>query len=264
MSRMSFGNCKPGKSRAFPQGMRTILSICLLSAFAHAADLSVDTLKNAPGFTWTAREAGRLDLYVESGAYAEKNLDALVRSLESSRARVEELLGVQSAARNTVFVVDSRARMKALTGFDTTAFANGRTVFAVYGETVKAKGAREMCLGLARTAWGAYSASWIREGLCVYADDEWQGLPLHGVAKSLLARGRLIPLKKLIKDSEFRKTPESIAAPETGSFVKFLYEKHGREALKVIWERGPKNIEELEIAWQATLAADAGKIDYKP
>lgn len=245
--------------------MRSIVLACFLSAFAPAADLSVESVKTAKGFTWVSRSTPHFDVYLEEGSNAAQSADALIRTLEESRRHVEELLDAKPAVRSTVFVVDSRARMKALTGLDTTSFANGRTIFAVHREDSKFQGAREICLGIARTAWGAYSAAWIRDGLCAYADDAWQGLPLHGVAKALLARGKLVPLKKVVKDSDYRRIPESIGSPEAGSFVKFLYEVHGRDAVKTIWERGPKNIEELEIAWQATLATvDASKIDYKP
>jgi hypothetical protein len=85
-----------------------------------------------------------------------------------------------------------------------------------------------------------------------------------------LERAQLIPIAALLK-SGWRKNSALVTYPETGSFVKFLYEKHGVDAVKQTWKGGSgqiprifgKQIDDIEQEWRATIAAvDASGIKY--
>ncbi|MEW6307355.1 MAG: hypothetical protein AB1705_28205 [Verrucomicrobiota bacterium] len=85
---------------------------------------------------------------------------------------------------------------------------------------------------------------------------------MHELARRLRDSGRLVPLKQLTAgfDSWVALSTE-ISYPEAGSFVKFLYERHGREKLKELWQAPQpdiqriygKNLAELETEWLAIL-----------
>ncbi|MGH7460894.1 MAG: hypothetical protein ACREMA_07680, partial [Longimicrobiales bacterium] len=70
----------------------------------------------------------------------------------------------------------------------------------------------------------------------MYADDRWHELDLHGLVKHLANSGRLVGLRKLITD--FRGVDDLISYPMAGSFAKYVYESHGRNALLAVWEGG--------------------------
>jgi hypothetical protein len=72
----------------------------------------------------------------------------------------------------------------------------------------------------------------------VYSDDKWWGVPLHSMARALLDRKQLVPLKDLVKEGWSRKDSDLTTYPELGSFVKFVYEKQGMDAVKDMWQHG--------------------------
>jgi len=142
----------------------------------------------------------------------------------------------------------------------------------VYGDTIKAIGGHETCHALSHTLWGKPHGLWLDEGLAVYSDDQWRGLPLYSVAKVLLDKGKLLPVDDLLDNNWIKKYPDMVTYPELGSFVKFLYEKYGLDAVKNIWQNGAKNadsafgknISTLEAEWRGELAkVDASSIQYK-
>jgi hypothetical protein len=191
--------------------------------------------------------------------------------MEQSRAHTVRLLGEQAGPPGVpVFIVEARHRMKELTGTAQNAWSNPKVISFVYGDPVKAIGAHEDCHILARRFWGSPHADWLDEGLAIYSDDEWWGHPLHGVAKLLQERGQLIPIASLLKTG-WKKNSDLVTYPETGSFVKCLYEKYGVDAVKQTWKDGSnqiprifgKKVDDLEQEWRATIAAtDATGIKY--
>jgi hypothetical protein len=83
-------------------------------------------------------------------------------------------------------------------------------------------------------------------------------------------RGELLPIATFEKNG-WRKKSDLVTYPESGSFVKFLYEKYGVDAVRQLWQRGDgqiarifgKSIDDLEREWRATIAtADATGIKY--
>src|SRR5258706_6693907 len=185
---------------------------------------------------------------------------------------IENLLGTAVDKRLTAFIDDSRARMKELTGTETNGLASDTVSLMVYSDTINAVGAHELCHVMARWLWGADHGSWGNEGLAVYSDDQWLGLRLHSVARGLLDRGKLVPIAKLVSRGWNKNHPEPITYPELGSFIKFVYEKYGRDSVKALWQRGAgaaqavfgKPLSELEVEWRVEVTTHEPKsVDYK-
>ncbi len=150
--------------------------------------------------------------------------------------------------------------MRALLGREVNgqALPQRQTVFFVLSTLVDASGAHELCHVMATSAWGK-TEDWINEGLAVYADDVWNGHPLHTVTAFHLERGTAIPLRDLIE--HFGRHDALVAYPEAGSFVKFLYERYGRAAVHAIWTAGGagiprttgRSLDDLEREWHAAI-----------
>lgn len=162
--------------------------------------------------------------------------------------------------------------MKLLIGNETNgvAFPRTKVVCFILNEKVDASGSHELIHVMAGNTWGLKFRTWINEGFATYADDIWHGYQLHDLNKYLLQEKKLIPLEKLVDD--FSSHSNLISYPQTGSFVKYIYEQYGVDKVKELWKSGTvkgmkralgKDIVTIESEWHRRLAeADATRIKY--
>ena len=209
---------------------------------------------------------------MERGTLAEREIGKLEEGLEEALPGLEKLLGGPLKSRQRVFVVASEARMYSLMGVRSTGHAWGSIITMVYKQEFRDVGTHETCHNMTRLLWGNSHALWVNEGLAVYSETNWRGVPLHQLAKWLLDRGKMIPLKDLIAEGLHKKYSDMITYPELGSFVKFVYEKYGRDSVKELWWRGAKGarkafgkpLDTVEQEWLAALRQiDATSVQYQ-
>jgi hypothetical protein len=251
--------------------VRTTILACASMLCAMAGSRSPDALRTRHGFVWNADRSSTFEYFFEPSSSAERDIEKIKTLVEQARAHALRLLGETAGPRGvSVFIVETRDRMKELTGTPQNAWSTPQVISFVYGDQVKAVGAHEDCHVLARHFWGNPHADWLDEGLAVYSDDQWWGHPLHAVAKLLDERRKLIPIAAFL-NSGWRKNSDLVTYPETGSFVKFLYEKYGLNTVKEAWKGGAgqiprifgKKLDDLEREWHATIAAaDPTGINY--
>jgi len=251
------------------------LGVLLSTLFAvqvYGQRLSVKSLRFAKHFSWISKESANFDFFYEADTPAARDIDRIVKSMEDSRARVERLLGKTSKLRLQTFFVESRARMKDLIKLETNAYAYGTISTMVYNDEIESIGAHQTCHVLATSLWGDSREEWVEEGLAVYANDHWRGLPLHSVAKWLLDRDKLVPVAGLVKNGWQQKHSDEVTYPQLGSFVKFVYEKYGMDGVKQLWKRGAKDapgalgkpLNAVEVEWKAELMnVDASRLEYR-
>ena len=194
--------------------------------------------------------------------------------------RILELLGESELQEKIhIFAVEDQARMKALTGRELIgqAMADQNAICCVFSKTTRAVGAHEVMHIVSFRQWGGSKSGrvWLAEGLAVFADDHWQGHGLHALCHYLRDSGDLAPLGRLMQ--EMTSYPYLVSYPECGSFVKFLYERYGRDKVKQLW-RAPrvdkvepifgKDLPGLAAEWLGVIdGADAASIrsyDVKP
>jgi hypothetical protein len=235
--------------------------------------LHPESLRKHAGFEWKSARSASFDYFFEPSSPAERDIDTIKKQAEEYRARVERLLGGKPAPFQVdIFIVDSYSRMKALCGYEFS-WACGTTLGILYGNSINSLGTHEDCHIMASRLWGPNREKWLQEGLAVYSDDRWEGLPLHALCKHLHDAHRLIPIQSLIANGWHTRYSSRITYPELGSFVKFLYEKYGINAVKPTWEQGArripqifgKRLSQLEEEWLSTIReSDAGSITYQP
>lgn len=200
------------------------------------------TLRSRPGFHWVVEQSAHYSFYFEAASPAARDIAHIKDVMESEYAHITALLGVGQASLHTdAFIVDSRTRMKQLCGHESNGLSAGSVLLFVYGE-VTALGAHEETHLLSQHLWGAPHGVWLSEGLAVYSDDTWRGYQLHGVCKRLKTEGKLLPFASLLDDREFNGTSSMVTYPEAGSFIKFLYERYGVNAVRSLWEKGAVGI----------------------
>jgi hypothetical protein len=227
------------------------------------------------GFSWRTEETAHFLIHYEANSFAEKELGALTRAHEHAVPRILELLGESAPPEKIhIFAVEDRARMKALTGRETIGQAIGdqNSICCVFSKSTQAVGAHEVMHIISSKKWGGRKSGlvWLGEGLAVYADDNWRGYNLHALCRYLRDSGKLVPLGHLM--GKMTSYPYMISYPECGSFVKFLYERYGREKLKELWKAPRvdnmhlifgKDLSGLEAEWHTVInGADARSIQY--
>lgn len=94
--------------------------------------------------------------------------------------------------------------------------------------------------------FGGYAvepASWIQEGIAVYADDPCLNYPIHAIAANLLYTKKLAPLDTLFY--QFSTLPDVTAYLQAGSVVQFFLDKYGLAKFEALWKQGVKNLEPI-------------------
>jgi len=64
---------------------------------------------------------------------------------------------------------------------------------------------------------------------------KWSGTPVHTLARSFREQGRLAPLSSIAYTNSFRAIDSNVAYPEAGSFVRFLIDTYGLDAMKRLY-----------------------------
>ncbi len=100
--------------------------------------------------------------------------------------------------------------------------------FAVYNDLRKACGCHEVAHLISRLA-GRPDRDAVEEGLAVYFDGNWWGIPLHVWVLYWLKTGRYMKLEELLDNGIFRFLPDHLTYSEAGSFTQWLIESRGME-----------------------------------
>ncbi len=66
----------------------------------------------------------------------------------------------------------------------------------------------------------------------------WSGTPVHDLARQFRQQGRLLPLNELLTTTDFRKVDPNLTYPEAGSFMRYVLDVYGLEAIKQLFQRG--------------------------
>jgi hypothetical protein len=210
-------------------------------------------------------------VYFEPGSAASRDLEAIGADAIRARQRVHDYVGGTAYEPTvSIFVVDTRARMKDLIGrpSNATAYYTSNALCLVWADTWRVGATHELFHVVAMNQWGVPDR-WLNEGMAVDCAGPWRGLDPHAVCKLLQSRGELPTLLELIR--RFDRLPGLVAYPAAGSFVRYVRETHGLETLLRVWQGGQVdlpaatglNMDAIEAAWLEIVdQADANGINY--
>lgn len=234
---------------------------------------SVDSLRSQSGFQWTRSEIDGFAIYAEPGSESASELEVIAEASVRARDRVLEYAGASAyAPLVSVFAVDSRDRMRDLIGRRTnaTGFYSSNAICLVWPRTGRSGLTHELTHLVTMGLWGVPDR-WVNEGVAVDATGPWHGHDTDAVCKVLRRNGRLPSLNELTR--RFGSVPSAQSYPAVGSFIRFLREQYGKDALRRVWDEGRSalpdvtevDIERLEALWLARVdAADAAGVEYDP
>ena len=216
------------------------------------------TLQN-DHFIWQKDSTEHFYCFYEVNSTASGEIEKIKSYLEANYYPLLKLLGIQVyPPRIKFFMLESREKMALLFGYQT----NGKSIpkdnatWSVIGPEVNALAMHEICHVISNNVFGNCKENWINEGLAVYSDNEWYGYDLHQLSNYFLEKDKIIPLKELF--GKMKAYNSMISYPEAGSIVKFIYEKYGLDAIKVLWTEGSgamqkatgQNMQEIGTAWK--------------
>jgi hypothetical protein len=214
----------------------------------------VERALHQSGFAWTSVASPHFRVHAVAGGPAAARIDTLAGAAERALREIRPRLGgVDLRDSADLFFVDDPEAMGKLVGRSVGGWtvADARAVFILQPESGSPALRHELAHLLTWTAWGGPSASWISEGVAVYATGGCAGRSLHEWAASVANAGRDIPLDSLARTFDFA---EAIPHFEAASFVQYVVEQHGIGAVRVFWSNG------LDGAKQAT-GRDAAEIE---
>lgn len=233
---------------------------------------SVESLAGQRGFEWHTHNVDGFVVYFERGSAASRDLEAIGADAMYARRRVHDYVGGTAYEPTvSIFVVDTRARMKDLIGrsSNATAYYTSNALCLVWADTWRVGATHELFHVVAMNRWGV-PHRWVNEGMAVDCAGPWRGLDPHAVCKLLRSRGELPSLSEFTR--RFDRLPGLVAYPAAGSFVRYVRVTHGIEALRQVWQGGRTDLpaatglrmDELEAAWLAMVdQADTEGIKYE-
>jgi hypothetical protein len=234
-----------------------IWSFWLFACQSNDSDsISPNKLLKWKGFDWKTIQFDNINLYVLPNSLADKNRDLLQDRIKLHYQSILKLVGIEKYDQTIhYFITNSREQNEVFTGMITsgTAYPNTNTLLTAYAQNHDSVNEHELYHVISINTWD-YSDAWIIEGSAVHASIKWGNYPLHNLNNYLKKQGKLVGLSNLTSN-KFRDVNAMLSYPQAGSFVKFLYEKYGREKFIELWKNKDfkktynKSVEELETEW---------------
>lgn len=224
-----------------------------------AEHLFVERVANHPGVVWRVDTTDHFIVRGVVHSYSGDNLGSLARGVEQARVRVLQQLGEtvgSEGARAHVFLVRDRDDIRELVGQAAGGWTDpdANAVVVAVNDSVPPPLRHELGHLYSHRLWGPPHATWLSEGVAVYAAVQCAGIPLHTWAAAVHRSGDAEPLRVLEHEFDFSRAAPHLLA---GSFVLFVAEVHGIAAVRVLWRGGLGSAEQatgkspaaLERAW---------------
>ncbi|NOZ46382.1 MAG: hypothetical protein GXO79_06330 [Chlorobi bacterium] len=239
-----------------------ILSLFLFSGCSLIKEMfppSPENILRNNDFNWEKDSSDNFYYYFETNSTASNKIGKIKSFLESNYADLLKLNGINLyQPKIKFFMLESKEKMELLFGYKT----NGKSIpkdnatYSVIGKKTNALAMHEICHIISNNVLGDWSESWINEGLAVYSDNDWHGYNLHQLSNYFLEKDKIISFKELFNNMGSYNS--LISYPEAGSIVKYIYEKYGLEAIKILWKEGSESmrkatgvkLEDLESEWK--------------
>lgn len=196
-------------------------------------------------------------------SYAEQHLASLVELAERAREFVLGRIGevdTEAHPRTHMFLVRGPDDLRALVGQPAGGWTepDANAVLAAVGEGGPPALRHELGHLFSHRLWGRPHGTWLSEAVAVYAVGHCAGIPLHQWAAAIQRAGEPVSLVLLQLEFDFTRAAPHLLA---GSFVTFVVDRYGIEAVKMLWQRGLESTQraldangiDLEAEWHATL-----------
>jgi len=237
----------------------------------------VDALLRSAGAAWQQSRSTHFVLYRERDVRMPLSLPALLDSLEAAWAYDTALVGAHGIGQTpvTVLVTQSPKRFPQILapssrGLMRRDSLGGEVIILVHNDSVRAFTRHEVMHVVEWRLWGPPGAPWVDEGIATFADGRCQSTTVLGVARDLLRAEPGLTAAGLAERYTKGAGPflgkRLRAYVLAASFVDFIYDRGGAEALRVLRRDGIRpqadflSMDSLTVPWRAYVdRAAAGK-----
>jgi len=190
-------------------------------------------------------------IFFRGDSYAAKHLERVKNELSVSLSRSLAVLGISAHSTGTnVVVVEDKMEMKNLTGFSVgggLALSDLDLLFLVWNGSRRMQAKHEFFHVISNQVWGKTHSRLLNEGGAVYADNECvYNNPIYTVNAMLLREKRFLNIQELIDDFDHVAQKQEVAAYlQSAAIFKYLFERFGREKMKVLWKKGFDSFQQI-------------------
>lgn len=182
----------------------------------------------------------------KKNSVAEKDIDNIINFQEGCYKYICNFLRVNINMKINYFLCNTPEEVGEIYG-DNEA-ANGFAqmpdkIYAVYNEKVKCIGYHEDAHIISYNALAKPKQNFIREGLAMFFDRVWWGIPNQAWTKEFINSNAYININNLMNNDEFFKYSDSITYPIAGAFTEYLINAYGIEKYKKFYSYSTDNIE---------------------
>ena len=225
-----------------------------------------------PYADWSTKESGSVVLHMSANAPGE-TLAVIALVWEKAAERVGMLTGTRvgipvggaGEERIDCYLYPSLEEKLRLTGNSAIAHRVewAGVIHLAWVEGAQAPLTREMLKLVDAKAHGKVYTPLIRDGLAVYAGRRWGGMPVREAGADLLQRKVMPGLGVLVNVAEFVQLDEKISQPAAGSFMAFIAEENGVDAVRDLYDDSTGRSEDTKALLEATLDDTLGGIETR-
>ncbi len=184
---------------------------------------------------WEKEETQHYVFHYHKHSLAEKDITSIMDLQERCFDYICRILRVKMNKKINYFLCESPEEVGKLYGDDEP--SNGivkypDTVYAVYNEDVKCVGFHEDVHLIAYNTLGNPPQALLREGLAMFFDKVWWGIPNEAWVQVFLKTGLYKTISSLKDNREFFRYSETLTYPISGAFVAYLIPVFGTEKFK--------------------------------
>lgn len=196
-----------------------------------------------PQFQWQTRTSAHFRIHFLPGSLAEKQIDSLLVANEKIIAEHLEILGEEKYdKRIDLFYFNTREEVGEVVGRPFRAMADAAylTVLSVRSDELVGRDAHEIMHVVSFDLWGGWdrrdNLAWLCEGLATYVGGPCNGYEITELAAHMLQNtADAVPLDSLI--GNLRSYPEMIGYILMESFMRYVIDAYGIDAVKDMWQR---------------------------
>lgn len=191
---------------------------------------------------WKEQETEHYVFHYKAGSLAEKEIQEVIDLQESCFKEITQRLDFMPERKIVYWLCDTRKELMQMSGYEyetngvTYEEWDNPTIYAVYNEDVRNVGFHEDVHAIIYE-YACPNSIAIVEGLAMYFDEEWWGIPNELCTRVYLEDKLYQRLRYMIRDDGvFYQADDRIGYPIMGAFTAFLINEYGMEKYKNVYQ----------------------------
>lgn len=193
---------------------------------------------------WQKKETENYVFHYHGGSVAERDLKSITEGQESCHKCICDVLNVKMDKKINYFLCNTREEVGELYGDNDPCSGFARMpneIYAVYNEKIKCVGYHEDVHMISYNTMARPEPNFIREGLAMYFDRTWWGIPNEAWVQVFMNKGLYVSISSLMNKDGFFSYSDTLTYPIAGAFIGYLIEVFGMESFKGYYNKPSKD-----------------------